>query len=58
VSRSARCFIPSSILRSITSDPGSIGNIPMRAVIVSKRKRLRLMGYAVGVLEQLVTRKP
>ena len=38
-----RCLIPSSILRSITSEPGSIGSIPMRAISVGSRNRLRLM---------------
>src|SRR3954447_11921996 len=41
--RSPRCLIPSSIFRSITRDPGSIGSIPMREISLGSRNRLRLM---------------
>jgi hypothetical protein len=40
-SRSARCLIPSSILRSMTSEPGSIGIIPILSFSWGSRKRLR-----------------
>ena len=41
--RSARCLMPSSIFRSITSEPISIGSIPIRDASVGSRNRLRLM---------------
>ena len=51
--RSARCLIPCSILRSITSEAGSIGSMPSRAASVGRRKRLRLISRvaAVALLE-------
>jgi hypothetical protein len=40
---SARCLMPRSIFRSITSEAGSIGSIPRRAIAVGSRNRLRLI---------------
>ncbi len=45
--RSARSLIPCNIFRSIRSEPGSIGGMPMRAAIVGSRKRLRLISRVV-----------
>ena len=47
-SRSARSLMPRNILRSITREPGSIGNMPMRARRVGRRKRLRLISRVVS----------
>ena len=41
--RSARCLIPRSIFRSITSEAGSIGAMPSRATSVGSLNRLRLI---------------
>ena len=48
-SRDARrvCLIPCSILRSIMSEAGSIGTMPIRAASVGRRNRLRLISLVV-----------